>query len=138
MTTIYTAEEVAKHNTEKDVWLVIHNGVYDVAKFLQEHPGGEEVLIKLGGMDGSQCWDDIGHSEEAHQLRDNYKIGELQSGQSLPIGSNVGVVKKGAKGGSIDDDDWGWEPIKRENPYTKYFIAIGVALYALIVYYLWF
>jgi predicted heme/steroid binding protein len=47
--TEYTLAEVAKHNKEGDCWLVIEGNVYDVSKFLDEHPGGEEVLLDCGG-----------------------------------------------------------------------------------------
>lgn len=32
----YTRAEVAKHNTNKDTWLLIHNNIYDVTAFLNE------------------------------------------------------------------------------------------------------
>ncbi len=35
-TTQYSLEEVAKHNEKKSVWLLIHDNVYDVTKFLEE------------------------------------------------------------------------------------------------------
>lgn len=35
-TKLYTLAEVAKHNTNKSVWLVIHNNIYDVTEFLNE------------------------------------------------------------------------------------------------------
>ena len=35
-TKIYTLEEVAQHNEKKSVWLLIHDNVYDVTKFLEE------------------------------------------------------------------------------------------------------
>ena len=39
----YTAAEVAQHNKVEDLWLIIHGRVYDVTKFVDEHPGGGEV-----------------------------------------------------------------------------------------------
>ena len=35
-TKMFSLEEVAKHNEKKSVWLLIHDSVYDVTKFLEE------------------------------------------------------------------------------------------------------
>lgn len=59
----YTAEEVSRHTSANDLWIALHGKVYDVTKFLKEHPGGEEVLLQLAGGDATQCFDDIGHSQ---------------------------------------------------------------------------
>lgn len=74
---IYTADEVARHNNSQDLWLVIHGVVYDITKFFKEHPGGEEVLLEVAGQDATKCFDAIGHSLEAINLREHFKIGEL-------------------------------------------------------------
>lgn len=34
----FTYQDVAEHNTKKDVYLVIHDKVYDSTKFVDEHP----------------------------------------------------------------------------------------------------
>lgn len=34
----YTYQDVAEHNTKKDLFMVIHDKVYDCAKFVDEHP----------------------------------------------------------------------------------------------------
>jgi cytochrome b involved in lipid metabolism len=33
-----TYQDVAEHNTKKDLYVVIHDKVYDVSKFVDEHP----------------------------------------------------------------------------------------------------
>lgn len=33
-----TTAEVASHNTKKDLYMIIHDKVYDVTSFVDEHP----------------------------------------------------------------------------------------------------
>ncbi|XP_068941578.1 cytochrome b5 type B [Petaurus breviceps papuanus] len=75
--TYYRLEEVAERNSEKDVWMVIHGRVYDVTRFLGEHPGGEEVLIEQAGRDATESFEDVGHSSDAKEMLKQYYIGEL-------------------------------------------------------------
>ena len=49
MTKLIKFEEVETHNKKDDCWMVIHGKVYDVTKFLPEHPGGEEVMLETRG-----------------------------------------------------------------------------------------
>ena len=32
-------DEIAKHNNDKDCWVIIHGRAYDVTEFMPEHPG---------------------------------------------------------------------------------------------------
>lgn len=92
---IYTLEDVAQHNTEDDLWMVINGKVYDCTKFLPEHPGGEEVVIDCGGTDATDAFEDIGHSEEAREQLEPLYIGDLD-----PASVPVKVVKSSS--GSSD------------------------------------
>ncbi|XP_077839840.1 cytochrome b5 type B isoform X2 [Macaca mulatta] len=75
--TYYRLEEVAKRNSLKELWLVIHGRVYDVTRFLNEHPGGEEVLLEQAGVDASESFEDVGHSSDAREMLKQYYIGDI-------------------------------------------------------------
>ncbi|MCJ1423032.1 hypothetical protein MMC29_000913 [Sticta canariensis] len=42
-------EECKQHAREEDCWLVIHGKVLDVTSFLDEHPGGFDIIISSTG-----------------------------------------------------------------------------------------
>jgi len=77
MTQTVTLEDVKKHNTRDSVWFVIHNKVYDVTNFMDEHPGGEEVLLEQAGKNASEIFEDVSHSADAKDLMKKYLVGEL-------------------------------------------------------------
>ncbi|NXH87049.1 CYB5B protein, partial [Edolisoma coerulescens] len=70
-------EEVGKRNSNRETWLVIHGRVYDVTRFLEEHPGGEEVLLEQAGRDATESFEDVGHSTDAREMLKQYYIGEV-------------------------------------------------------------
>lgn len=76
-TKTFTLEEIAEHQDKKSVWILIHGNVYDVTKFLEEHPGGEEVLLDQAGKNATEAFEDIGHSTDARELMKQYRIGDL-------------------------------------------------------------
>ncbi|XP_065006601.1 cytochrome b5-like [Musa acuminata AAA Group] len=73
----YTLAEVLTHNSPKDCWLIINGKVFDVTKFLEDHPGGEEVLLASIGKDASDDFEDIGHSTTARAMMVEYCVGEI-------------------------------------------------------------
>lgn len=89
---LYKPAEVLKHNTKDDLWLIIHGNVYDVTKFIDEHPGGEEVLVDVGGTDATDAFEDIGHSEDARETLATLKLGKLD-GVPLPASANASSAK---------------------------------------------
>ncbi|CAH0726767.1 unnamed protein product, partial [Brenthis ino] len=93
MTRIISTAEVKKHKHKDSVWTIIHDDVYDVSSFLEEHPGGEDSLLDVAGQDGTQGFEDVGHSEDARELLKKYKIGTLppeEKGKNVdPCPSNL-------------------------------------------------
>ncbi|ETN68749.1 hypothetical protein RB195_026482 [Necator americanus] len=76
-----TRKEVSQHNNNKSAWFVIGNKVYDVTKFLDEHPGGCEVLLEQAGGDATEAFEDVGHSTDARQMREEYLVGDIVEGE---------------------------------------------------------
>merc|ERR1712217_331623 len=52
----FTMDDVSKHNTQKDCWVVVFGIVIDVTSFLKDHPGGIDVLAKKAGTDASKMF----------------------------------------------------------------------------------
>lgn len=52
--------------------------VLNVTGFLDEHPGGEEVLLEYAGKDVTRAFDDVGHSKAAQNLVSKFQVGQLQ------------------------------------------------------------
>ena len=40
--------------------------------------GGEEVLLDVGGQDATEAFEDVGHSDEAREILEGLKIGDLK------------------------------------------------------------
>ncbi|KAL2001165.1 hypothetical protein VTN02DRAFT_2148 [Thermoascus thermophilus] len=79
MVRTYTLAQVQEHNRKDDVWIVVHNKVYDITKYLEEHPGGSPVLLEVAGTDATEAFEETGHSEEARELLEDFYIGDLPS-----------------------------------------------------------
>ncbi|KAG6460905.1 cytochrome b5-like [Manduca sexta] len=75
--TKFTRSSLESRNTLRDAVIIIDNIVYDVTEFLEEHPGGAEILLDNAGKDASQCFHDVGHSDTAFEWREKFKIGEV-------------------------------------------------------------
>jgi len=82
----FTYSDVSSHSSKKDLYLVIHDKVYDSSSFVDEHPGGEEVLLDVGGQDATEAFEDVGHSDEAREILDGLLVGTLkrQAGDPAP------------------------------------------------------
>ncbi|ODM23646.1 hypothetical protein SI65_01235 [Aspergillus cristatus] len=59
MAKVFDAAEVEKHNTRESCWVTLYGKVYDVTDFLDEHPGGAKVILKLAGKDATEEYDPI-------------------------------------------------------------------------------
>ncbi len=79
----FTVAEVALHKKMNDCWIIINNKVYDVGSFLEEHPGGADLIVPFCGKDASQAFSTKGgknntHSQTAQNSLQQYLLGILQ------------------------------------------------------------
>eukprot|EP00918_Siedleckia_nematoides_P022535 GHVU01048574.1.p1 GENE.GHVU01048574.1~~GHVU01048574.1.p1 ORF type:complete len:482 (+),score=58.36 GHVU01048574.1:133-1578(+) len=51
---IFTEEEVRKHDKFDDCWIIIKDHVFDVTGWMDKHPGGADLIQKLGGKDATE------------------------------------------------------------------------------------
>ncbi len=67
--------------TDEARWTLIDGDVIDITKYLNEHPGGKKVLRHVSGKDGTQVFQEVGHSNFAKKNKDTMKVGRIQEGQ---------------------------------------------------------
>lgn len=79
-----TMEEVQKHNTEEDCWIVVKGKVYDVNAYLKEgkHPGGNASITMNAGEDTTEDFEAV-HSTKAWKQLEPFYIGELAGDSSI-------------------------------------------------------
>ncbi|OAA51885.1 Cytochrome b5 [Metarhizium rileyi] len=98
-----TYQDVAEHNTKKDIYVVIHDKIYDCVQFVDEHPGGEEVLLDCAGQDATEAFEDVGHSDEARETLDRLLVGTLKRQPGDPAPKSAPTTSSSAGSGSSDN-----------------------------------
>ncbi|KAF7792922.1 hypothetical protein EIP86_004024 [Pleurotus ostreatoroseus] len=99
-TKVITYDELKANSTKESLYLLLHEKVYDVTKFLDEyancvlnaghvlqHPGGDEVILAEAAKDATEAFEDVGHSDEARALLPNMLVGEFEKGGELKVKS---------------------------------------------------
>lgn len=79
---MYSRQEVAKHCTPQDAWVIYKSKVLDVTAFLKSHPGGAEVLMPLLGQDVSEAFATAEHSYCAIRMIEDMRIGVLEGSKN--------------------------------------------------------
>jgi len=75
----YTSDEIKKHNTKTDCWIIIKEKVYDITDFLSIHPGGSTIMLTVAGEDATEYFDELHKPQILDEYGDKYIIGELIS-----------------------------------------------------------
>ena len=71
--------------------------VYDVTKYLDDHPGGSEVVMEHAGKDADEMFEDIGHSSEARNIMAGFLIGTLKETEEDKAKKAQAAKKSAAK-----------------------------------------
>jgi len=119
----YSFKDVESHKDKKSCWIVINDQVYDVTKFLEEHPGGEEVLLEQAGKDATENFEDVGHSTDARTMMKDYLVGEIIDEEK------TNTPEKRAKkwAGDSDDND-------NSSSWKTWLIPMALALTASLIF----
>lgn len=116
---LFTLAEVAAHNSALSCWIVLDDRVYDVTKFLLEHPGGEEVILGLAGKDATDEFNDVGHSSDARAMAEDFLVGRLHpdcqrnAKEPRPTASAVRVS---------------WADVLLSPTWTNFLIPLGISI----------
>lgn len=74
------------HASSSSCWVSRDGKVYDVTRFLDDHPGGDDLILKYAGKDiGETMKDPVEHehSDSAYDMLDEFLIGRLGKGESV-------------------------------------------------------
>jgi len=73
-------EDVRRHSSYDDCWVIYKGYVYDVTNFLNQHPGGSNLILSHAGKDVKNILDDSNihqHTDSAYKLLQDFRIGKL-------------------------------------------------------------
>ena len=75
--TPYAREEIAKHASVDDLWVIIDDKVYDLTDYVDEHPGGVDAVAKNGGRDATEGFKGPQHPSRVFDIVEEYRVGVL-------------------------------------------------------------
>lgn len=91
-----TADEVQSHNNDQSCYVTIGSKVYDVTSFVDDHPGGGDLILQYAGKDVRDIMGDVvshEHSEAAYEILDDSLVGFLGSASSKKPSANGAIGK---------------------------------------------
>eukprot|EP00542_Grammatophora_oceanica_P009767 CAMPEP_0194039552 /NCGR_PEP_ID=MMETSP0009_2-20130614/11668_1 /TAXON_ID=210454 /ORGANISM="Grammatophora oceanica, Strain CCMP 410" /LENGTH=506 /DNA_ID=CAMNT_0038682423 /DNA_START=308 /DNA_END=1828 /DNA_ORIENTATION=+ len=107
----YSAEEVAKNNGENGnpIWMSYGGYIYDVSRFVYNHPGGTEKIMMAAGGSIEPFWYLYRQhfaSDLPMQLMDSMLIGRLKESDQDEIDKHMETL--------MEDDPYAREPTRHE------------------------
>ncbi|KAH8886580.1 oxidoreductase [Thozetella sp. PMI_491] len=84
-----TRSEVEQHRSRQSCWVIINDHVYDVTEFVDEHPGGANVILRYAGKDATEAFEPLHPSDTLER--------HLQPSQMLGPVTGLSATKSDAK-----------------------------------------
>jgi 4-hydroxysphinganine ceramide fatty acyl 2-hydroxylase len=78
--------DIQTHNTAKSCYVIIGKKVYDITDFLEDHPGGPELILDHAGTDIREILKDEkshNHSESAYEILEDSVVGYIATDHVL-------------------------------------------------------
>ncbi|KAJ4751576.1 Cytochrome b5 [Rhynchospora pubera] len=120
----FSASDVLLHTTRDDCWLLIRGKVYDVTKFLDDHPGGEEVILQASASgDATDAFETVGHSSSAETMMEGYLIGSVDG----YVAPNMAAESASRDSSSVKTNQPAVPPTSSFNPLPLLVIVLAVA-----------
>ena len=74
-----TFAQVKKNNKSTSCWTVVNNKVYNVTKWINQHPGGSSRILGLCGKNGTAMFSGMHSGQSAPEnILASYQIGVLK------------------------------------------------------------
>ncbi|PFH49254.1 hypothetical protein AMATHDRAFT_63530 [Amanita thiersii Skay4041] len=96
-----SVDELRANKTKDKFYILIHGKVYNVTKFLDEHPGGDEVILAEGGQDATEAFEDVGHSDEARALLPGMYVGDIDPATGTSLKSAAAAAQASKVAGAV-------------------------------------
>lgn len=112
-------KEIQRHNNTKSCYVTIDNQVFDVTSFLDDHPGGGELILEYGGKDVKHIMKDAishAHSESAYDILDESLVGfvaavkPVTAATSTPESQQTFRSSTSSIGGTPTEDETSTQP----------------------------
>jgi cytochrome b5 len=65
----FTKLEVSCHDSRDDCFIILYDKVYDLTDFVDEHPGGYELVVDDAGRDATETFESAGHAITKHHIQ---------------------------------------------------------------------